>query len=71
MNTANTITLNTTNILTVAGGQTINGSFSTTGTIIENGKTIPTIAQETVLSSTVNISKKNMLQFTCTTPGHF
>ncbi len=65
INTANTITLSTTNLITTAGGQTINGSLTTTGTITENGKTIPTIAQETILNSTPRVAKKIMITGTC------
>jgi len=65
INTANTITLSTTNLITTAGGQTINGSLTTTGTITENGKTIPTIAQETILNSTPRVAKRTMLTGTC------
>ena len=65
INTANTITLSTTNLITTAGGQTINGSLTTTGTITENGKTIPTIAQETILNSTPRVAKRTMITGTC------
>jgi hypothetical protein len=52
----------TSSILTFTNG-TIN-----TQAINLNGQSIQTVAQNTILTSTPNVSKKYMLQFTCTTP---
>jgi hypothetical protein len=67
INTANTITLNTTNLITTSGNQSINGNLSITGTITENTKTIPTIVQETVLTLMPRVSKRTLLTATCQT----
>jgi hypothetical protein len=36
--------------------------------ILENNQSIPSITQTTILNSTPNVSKKYMIQFTCSTP---